>query len=327
MRSLVLVLCFVVLVVGKTNPRHTISWDHFWTQEEIEEYMHELVEHYPDIATLETIGTSTEGRDIDAILVSYGTNANKPLVVIDAGLRAREWVSPMMAMFVLHELVEHPEQFSDILAEVNFLVIPLVNPDGYVYSHETDRNWIKSRSDNGNGCYGVDLNRNFDYQWGTVGVSSDPCADNFAGSAALSEPETQAIRDTVSRYATNLKLYLSVQAASKKVLYPFSYNGQRTPSNAAEHSTVAQMVARTMMGQHGYIYTYGPAGMLLPVESGTVTDFVSGTYTPQYTFVLETRGGTDNEYELPEDKLSEVLYETAAGLKVLGEYVAGIRSV
>ncbi|XP_058456747.1 carboxypeptidase B1-like [Malaya genurostris] len=325
MRSLIVVLCLAVLVLGKPNLRHTISWDHFWTQEEIEEYMHELVEEYPDIATLETVGTSTEGRDIDAILVSYGTNANKPLVIIDAGLRAREWVSPMVGMFVLHELVEHPDEFTDILQAVNFLVIPLVNPDGYVYSHETDRNWIKTRSSSGNGCYGVDLNRNFDYEWGTVGVSSDPCDDAFPGLTAFSEPEARAVRDTVSNYATNLKLYLSIQAAAKMVVYPFSYNGLRTPSN--DHNTVAQMVARAMMGENGYIYTYGAAGIQLPVESGTVSDYVAGTFEHEYTFVLETRGGTDNEYELPADKLSEVLYETAAGLKVLGEYVAGIRSL
>ncbi|XP_053686629.1 carboxypeptidase B-like [Sabethes cyaneus] len=291
----------------------------------IEDYMHDMAHHYPDIATYETIGTSSEGRHICALFISYGANDNKPLVIIDGGLRAREWVSPMVGMFIVHELVEHPEEYMEILAEVNFLVIPLVNPDGYVYSHEVDRNWLKSRSSSGSNCYGIDLNRNFGYEWGTVGGSSDPCADNFFGSAAFSEPETQALRDTISRYSTNLKLYLSVQAADKMVLYPFSYNGLRTPSNVDEHRTVAQSVAREMMAKHGYIYTYGAAGILLPAESGTITDFVAGTYSPRYTFVLETRA--DYGYELPVAKLSEVLYETAAGLKVLGQYAAGIRSV
>ncbi|XP_055527180.1 carboxypeptidase B-like [Wyeomyia smithii] len=324
MRFLVLVSFLVTLVAGLPSPRHTISWDHFWTHEEIEHYIHEMAEDFPDIATIETIGTSSEGRNIEGLYISYDGNNAKPLIIIDGGLRAREWVSPMVGMFIIHELVEHPEEYTEILEVVNFLVIPLVNPDGYVYSHETDRNWIKTRSSNGDNCYGVDLNRNFGYEWGTIGGSSDPCADNFHGSAAFSEPESQALRDTISRYSENLRLYLSVQAADKKVLYPFSYNGLRTPSNVEEHVAVAQSVTREMMGKHGYIYTYGAAGILLPVESGTVTDFVAGTYSPQYTFVLETRA--EDGYELPVERLSEVLYETAAGLKVLGEYAAGIRS-
>ncbi|XP_062541394.1 carboxypeptidase B-like [Armigeres subalbatus] len=327
MRSLVLILCLAVAVLGKPSTRHTIQWDSFWTLHEIEHYIEHLAEDYPEIMQLETIGTSSEGRNIEAVYISYGNNPNRPLVMVDAGLRAREWTSPMVAMFIIHELVEHPELFSHILEEVNFVIIPLVNPDGYVYSHTTDRLWVKSRKDNGNGCFGVDINRNFGYEWGTVGAGSDPCADNYAGTGAFSEPETEAVRTAINRYSANLKLYLSVQAAAKMVLYPFSYNGLRNPANAASHSAVASAAALEMIGQNGYLYTSGPAGILLPAESGTVSDYVSGQHGIQYTFVLETRGGGQNEYDLPASELSEVLYETAQGLKVMAEYVAGYRAV
>ena len=39
--------------------------------------------------------------------------------------------------------------------------IPVVNPDGLVWTWEVDRMWRKNRRDNG-GSFGVDLNRNFD---------------------------------------------------------------------------------------------------------------------------------------------------------------------
>lgn len=40
--------------------------------------------------------------------------------------------------------------------------MPLANPDGYEYSHTTDRLWRKNRSGKGR-CAGIDLNRNFGY--------------------------------------------------------------------------------------------------------------------------------------------------------------------
>lgn len=54
--------------------------------------------------------------------------------------------------------------------------------------------WRKTRSVLPNtSCRGVDPNRNFDYKWNTVGASSRPCDETYAGPHAFSELETQAI--------------------------------------------------------------------------------------------------------------------------------------
>ena len=39
------------------------------------------------------------------------------------------------------------------------------------------------------GCMGVDPNRNWEYQWGTGGSSSNCCSDTFKGPSAFSEIE------------------------------------------------------------------------------------------------------------------------------------------
>ena len=44
---------------------------------------------------------------------------------------------------------------------------------------------------------GVDLNRNWGYQWMTGGSSSNPCSDTYAGTKANSELETQAIQNYI----------------------------------------------------------------------------------------------------------------------------------
>ena len=48
---------------------------------------------------------------------------------------------------------------------------------------------------NGDGTFGVDLNRNHSFKWGCCGgSSSDPCGITYRGPQAASEPETQAFQ-------------------------------------------------------------------------------------------------------------------------------------
>ena len=44
---------------------------------------------------------------------------------------------------------------------------------------------------------GTDPNRNFDFQWATVGSSDEPCSETFHGSEPFSEVETRNVRDFV----------------------------------------------------------------------------------------------------------------------------------
>lgn len=60
-----------------------------------------------------------------------------------------------------------------------------------------DRMWRKNRKPVGR-CYGVDLNRNFGYEWNTGGSSSDPCSDTYHGGSPMSEAEAKAMES----YAT-----------------------------------------------------------------------------------------------------------------------------
>ena len=57
--------------------------------------------------------------------------------------------------------------------------------------------WRKNRRP-ASGCIGVDLNRNFGYQWNTGGSSGNPCSDTYHGGSAMSENEAKALE----KYAT-----------------------------------------------------------------------------------------------------------------------------
>ena len=65
---------------------------------------------------------------------------------------------------------------------VDWYIAPLLNPDGYEYSHTSDRMWRKNRSPPpaGSRCYGVDLNRNWDViGFGAGATSSNPCSETY----------------------------------------------------------------------------------------------------------------------------------------------------
>ena len=65
----------------------------------------------------------------------------------------------------------------------------------YLKSFFQDRMWRKNRKPVGSNCYGVDLNRNFGYQFNTGGSSSSACSDTFHGGSAMSENEAKALQN------------------------------------------------------------------------------------------------------------------------------------
>ena len=95
----------------------------------------------------------------------------------------------------MNELVENSGEYSRILNKYDFYIMPSMNPgktymqsgsqdhvkfieylDGYEYSRTYDRMWRKTRSTNrGSNCVGADPNRNWGYNWGGKGASTNPC--------------------------------------------------------------------------------------------------------------------------------------------------------
>lgn len=126
--------------------------------------------------------------------------------------------------------------------EVRYLVnntalyfVPCVNPDGYLYNEQTNPNggglWRKNRRNNGNGSFGVDLNRNYAFAFAhdNVGSSGDPTRFDYRGPSAFSEPETQNIRDFC--LGRQFKLSFNYHTYGNLLIYPWAYNSLATPDN------------------------------------------------------------------------------------------------
>jgi murein tripeptide amidase MpaA len=84
---------------------------------------------------------------------------------VDGGIHAREWAAHMSVIYLMYQLVERSSSNMQLLDNLDWVIIPIVNPDGYVYSHTTDRFWRKNRRPQNAQCVGVDPNRNFAYEW------------------------------------------------------------------------------------------------------------------------------------------------------------------
>ncbi|HKC66616.1 MAG TPA: M14 family zinc carboxypeptidase, partial [Bacteroidia bacterium] len=154
------------------------------------------------ISARQVIDTSHtwEGRSLYWVKISNNPNVNqsKPQVLYTAIHHAREPESLTELVYFMWYLLEN----YNTNAEVKYLVdnlelyfVPCVNPDGYIYNYTTNPNggglWRKNRRNNGDGTYGVDLNRNYEFLWGYDNIGSSPTtsSDTYRGPSPASEPE------------------------------------------------------------------------------------------------------------------------------------------
>lgn len=111
---------------------------HYWSSTEINDYVAHLASHYGDLCSIEIVSNSGEGRLIRALKISlHGRghiDGSRPIVVVDAGIHAREWIAPMTAVYFMQQLVENSAYYADILNRVDIVIIPQINPDGYEFS-------------------------------------------------------------------------------------------------------------------------------------------------------------------------------------------------
>jgi len=80
---------------------------------------------------------------------------------------SREWISPAAVTYVIDHLVANWDSETLDMKAIDWYFLPVMNPDGYAYTHNGDRLWRKNKRRHTNRfCTGVDLNRNYGHKWG-----------------------------------------------------------------------------------------------------------------------------------------------------------------
>jgi len=293
-----------------TKGPRDMDWDSYHPIEDMYAYFDYLEANYEDVAGQQIIGQSLEGTDMKVIQICRGGDCDngKPDMYIEGGIHAREWISPATVMWIVKELVEGSGavggEAADLVDNLNWHILPVTNPDGYLYSQTTDRLWRKTRSTHPEcnfGCLGVDPNRNWEYQWGTGGSSSNCCSDTFKGPSAASEIEIQ----NVVAYTTGLKnlvFFNDVHSYSQLVLTPWGWTIQKCPGKD-DMDAVFQRGVEATYAVHGTTYTVISVTAQFGVSSGGSVDTALGIIGAKYSMAHELRDTGEFGFLLPPDQI------------------------
>ncbi|XP_014676398.1 PREDICTED: carboxypeptidase B-like, partial [Priapulus caudatus] len=203
-----------------------------------------------------TANQETGDDEEDQGSISKPTGRPKPIVWIDSGIHAREWISPATNQYFIHQLLTkyaEDSQVQNFVDQIEWHILPVVNPDGYEYSHTRNRMWRKSRSGPIHGCYGVDLNRNYDFKWMEIGASSLPCSGTFAGPTPESDIETRNLRDYVLPLAKDMKAFITIHSYSQLFLTPWGHTTELPSDNDDVHG-LGVKATNALTAVHGTEY-------------------------------------------------------------------------
>jgi len=231
-----------------------------------------------------TIGRTFEGRTMRAVKIR-GSNYRPggPRVVLTFGIHAREWVAHAAGTYAVEKMCERARS-SSYFRNVEVVLVPEGNPDGYVYSTTKDTYWRKNRNTNGgNRCKGVDLNRNWPLGYGgRYGTSTNKCSDGYIGNRAGSEPESVAIKSVIDE--SPVSVLIDVHCYGRMILKPWSYTWNKHP-RLGEVDQLGNQMLTAVKRHRNNRFRYG-GNELLGAASGVLQDYTNGGLG--YTYELTT---------------------------------------
>ncbi|XP_021942856.1 zinc carboxypeptidase-like isoform X2 [Zootermopsis nevadensis] len=299
----------------KVRPRADFGWTDYYTLDEIYAWLDSLVEKYPGVVTPIVGGESYEGRQIRGVKVSYKTG--NPGVALEGGIHAREWISSATATYILNKLLTSEDPvIKDLAQSFDYYVFPVTNPDGYVYTHTTDRTWRKTRSQSNSACYGADPNRNWDFHWMEAGASSSPCSDSYAGASPFSEIETRTLANYLRSISDTLLVYLDFHSYSQLLMFPYGHS-QDHVSNYDVLYPLGLEAAAALAKNNGTRYEVGSIYDAIYPASGGSIDWVRGVLDTPYSYVWELRDTGRYGFLLPASQIIDTAEETLSSAVVI----------
>jgi hypothetical protein len=233
---------------------------------------------YPNLAEYFVYGQSWEkinsggtgGNELFGIkLTNKSRTGPKPTFFLMAAIHARELTTSELALRLIDYLLNNYGTDGDItwlLDEHLIVIVPVINPDGRLIAQQGFFQRKNTNPTNGDNCanpptgsnqFGIDLNRNAAFKWGTVNPPTEPrCGQTYPGPGAASEPETIAMQNLILSLfpdqrgpndsdpapATTTGTMLTLHSYSDLVLWPWGWSEAPAP-NASQLSTIGQKYA------------------------------------------------------------------------------------
>ncbi len=272
------------------------GWDYgsmggFLTADEVYQKLDEMHQTYPNITTQKfSIGTTIEGDSMYVIKISDNPeiDEDEPEVFYHSLIHAREPAAMMALLYYMYYLLDNYGTDPEATYLVNnreMYFLPVFNVDGYKYNESTDPNgggmWRKNRRMNYDGSVGVDLNRNWGYQWGydDDGSSPNPYSETYRGESPFSEPETDNVRQFCN--SRHFKTGLSFHSYSDLLILPWGYIPQETPDSLLYREYASEMT------QYNH-YTWGISSDIIYAVNGDSDDWLYGEQTEKDKIIVMT---------------------------------------
>lgn len=288
---------------------------------------------FPDLVKVEQVGETFEGRQLKAVHVSANNatmNPEKKTIVITGGVHAREWISVTSACWTLYQLLSRygkNKKETKYLDSLDFLIIPVFNPDGYAYTWTHDRLWRKNRQETyWPNCYGIDIDHSFDYQW--VANDAFPCSEDYSGDSPFEALEASTWNTYLNTTKGNYKIYgyLDFHSYSQEVLYPYAYSCDAIPRDLENLVELSYGLAKAFRKKAGTKYTVTAAcedrgSDLTPgLGSGSALDYMYH-HRAYWAFQLKLRDTGNHGFLLPSKYIVPVGKETYSSIKYFCDFI------
>nr|XP_020039392.1 carboxypeptidase A4 isoform X2 [Castor canadensis] len=284
--------------------------------------MDSIATDFPDLASRVKIGETFEKRPMYVLKFSTGGGKQRPAIWLNAGIHSREWISQATAIWTARKIVSDYQKdpaITSILEKVDIFLLPVANPDGYVYTQTQNRLWRKTRSLNpGSRCVGTDPNRNWNSSFAGEGASDNPCSEVYHGPHANSEVEVKSVVDFIQKHG-HFKCFIDLHSYSQLLMYPYGYTVKKA-LDAEELDDVARQAAEALASLSGTKYQVGPTCTTVYPASGSSIDWAYDNGI-KYAFTFELRDTGHYGFLLPASQIIPTAEETWLGLKTIMEHV------
>lgn len=271
------------------------------------------------------IGRSVENREIKAVRITKNQNdTDLPEILLAGTHHAREWISCEVPLSIAEFFVENMDSnpyISGILEKSVIWFVPMLNPDGYVFSRDSDRYWRYNRRVNPDMTTGVDLNRNYDSSWMQV--------DYVHGTGPFSEPETVAIKNLIENSfekplengIKTLDGLITYHSYGQMILYPPGSTNE--PAEKSDYyKELASKMAELTFSECGSVYLVMQI-VELYYTFGEMTEWFMNTYNgaPSFTIELRPHIGGVNDFVLPAGQIMDTVKENIVPAMYLMEHI------
>ncbi|KAG0378759.1 Carboxypeptidase A4 [Mortierella sp. AD032] len=245
-------------------------------------------------------------------------------IVLHAAQHAREWIGPAVVTYIAKELIlgyRKNKKITRLLDQFEFIIVPVLNADGYAYTWEHNRMWRKNRQPTSIPfCPGIDPNRNWGHMFGGDGSSSNPCNEGYHGPEAFAALESKMMSDFILD-RKNVVAYIDFHAYSQLWMSPFGGDCSQIPKDDEDLMEGGMGAAKALHDVHGKKFSVGSICNVIYQASGGSIDWTYAVGKVKYSYGVELRDTGRYGFMLPEAEILPSSEETMAGVMYLANFI------